>query len=144
MKPQPATPLMSQLNIWLEAFSGLWTILAAFCLVFLIVHLYAAGVRYRMTLSGWFCHMPDGVQIAVATAIVCFAELMTRGGVWWWRAQHGGAPGMTPSIPLGAGAIMGCIGFFWLLRAVSRPLGAWPMFLAAAALVTYLGSMLAR
>lgn len=128
----------------LEAFSATWTILAAFCVVFLVVHLYSVGTHKHISLRRWLCWLPIGMQMAVAMLVIGTAEVITRGSVWFWRATTGGDPARLVDFGffLAGGATLGCVGFLCLLRVVTKPFGRWPVLVAILTMAGYLASFL--
>lgn len=125
-------------NDALAAFNGAVLILAAYCVVFLAVHLWATGLRLHMTFKNWVIKTPLGIQMAIAVAVVCTGEVFTRGAIWLWRYIFHGDPSRLgqQSIMLGIGATILATGFLCVLRVISRPFGPWPL---AAAVLTVLG-----
>lgn len=135
---------MNAINRPLEAFNGAWAILAAYCVIFLLVHLYMIGIARHLTLRGWLFNLPPGMQLAVATMSICAAIFISRAAIWYWRFfYHGEADALAgQSIPLAAGAFLGCWSFLCILRVITRPFGMWPVASAVVTVMLYLATFL--
>lgn len=131
-------------NDALAAFNGSVLILAAYCLLFLIIHLWATAHRRRLTLRRWFFRLPIGMQVAVGTAAICAGEVGTRLALWIWHFVFSGRPEVlhTYGGMLGIGAAVLAIGFLCILRVVSRPFGRWPVTAAVVTVLVYLATFL--
>ena len=137
---------MGRVNASLEAFNGTFAILLAFVLVFIVYHLLSTGIRQHMAWRRWLCHLSIGMQLALATGMASAGEFLSRATVWWWRHSTGGdASRLVDFAPqLATAAVVGSVGFLWILRVVTRPLGAWPVTLATLSVVVYLLATLVR
>jgi hypothetical protein len=135
---------VNAINRPLEAFNGAWAILAGYCVVFLLIHLYMIGITRHLTLRKWLFHLPIGMQLAVATMSICAAIFITRSAIWYWRFFYEGEADALSSqaTPLAVGAFLGCWSFLCILRVITHPFGIWPTLMAVGTVVAYLATFL--
>jgi len=128
---------MNRLNEPLEASNGTWAILAAYCVVFIGLHFYRTMIHEKKPLR--LLLLPIGLQMALATGIICLAEVITRGAVWHWRFSTDGDPGqlIRYAYALGAASVIGNLAFLWVLRQVTRPMGIWPVAAAGVTVAAF-------
>lgn len=115
------------LNLLLEIFNGSFGILAVVMTFLLGLHIVdmmvnggpPPGERWR---RGWHRTIPVGLQIAIGCFLIGLSEAVTRPVIWGWRALTAADPDalwvVGPSMVLGA--IIGCWGFLWVVRGVTR------------------------
>lgn len=136
----PAQP--PGIQLFLETSNGVWSIITAFVVFFLVLHLVTCSREKRDGRWGWVRHafqMSQGMQLAAACMVGFLGVLISRGPIWVWYALGAIRPLPVPYLVfIGLGALVGSLGGLWLLRVITRPRGTWPLALALTVLAAYL------
>jgi hypothetical protein len=130
------------IQIFLETSNGVWSIITAFVVFFLVLHLVTCSRSAQRGALGWLWgafRMSQAMQLAAATMVVLCGVLVSRAPIWLWYAM--GAPRPLPSpflVCIAVGALVGSVGGLWMLRIITRPRGPWPVLLTLMVLIGYL------
>jgi hypothetical protein len=112
----------------LEIGNGLWTIVAAYLVVFIAYHLIVVGAQRRLKIGDWL-NLPLSMQLAFGTWVAGVGVLMTRAVVWTARYSNDGFLQLDDieTAVFSLGIFVGLAGFLCILRVATKPvLGHWP------------------
>lgn len=115
----------------LEIANGVWTIVSAYLVVFLVYHLIKVG-RQRRVWRRWGS-LPLSIQLAIGVLIGSCGVVVTRSVTWWSRYSNGGYIELRNFDTAGYwfGTILGVVGFMCILRVSTKPMLGHAPWIAA-------------
>jgi len=132
----------------LELLNGAWSIISAFLIPFLMIHLWEAGNLRKLSARRWLFDLPDGMKLAIGVLAAAIGIQITRTTIWYWRFVSSGEANFISiqRLLLAVGAFIGTVGFLCIMREITRHrFGHWPWLTALGTAATYVvGTIVTR